>query len=202
MTDVITVQAHRVPLVDEVTARRPERADVEAVLLMLARCSRASLYHRFHGFSDGAAYFATLVQDRPADQTMLAWYGSACVGAATLAASAGGIPDLAVLIEDAWQHQGIGTRLAELLADRALSTGVTTVHADVLNEDLFLLRALRRLGSLTMTIERGTVAIDIDLANQLCRSDGTTHPARFVDAAPGEHRVDPPGISELPLPRP
>ena len=179
MTSDITVQAHGAPLgfVDEVTVRKPERADAEAVLAMLRRCSRTSLYHRFHGFSDGRAYFAELLRNRPTDQTMLAWHGRACVGAATLAAGAARIPDLGVLVEDAWQRRGIGTRLTALLVDRARSTGVTSVHADILNEDLFILRALRRLGPLTTTFERGTVAIDIDLADRLSRSDGPAFPS-------------------------
>lgn len=182
MTSVITVQAHGAPLgfVDEVTVRKPERADAEAVLAMLRRCSRTSLYHRFHGFGDGGAYFAELLRNRPTDHTMLAWHDRACVGAATLAAGAARIPDLGVLVEDAWQRRGIGTRLTALLVDRARSTGVTSVHADILNEDLFILRALRRLGPLTTTFERGMVAIDIDLADRLSRSDGTSFPFGFV----------------------
>ena len=198
MTSDITVQAHGAPLgfVDEVTVRKPERADAEAVLAMLRRCSRTSLYHRFHGFGDGGAYFAELLRNRPTDQTMLAWHGRACVGAATLAAGAARIPDLGVLVEDAWQRRGIGTRLTALLVDRARSTGVTSVHADILNEDLFILRALRRLGPLTTTFERGTVAIDIDLADRLSRSDGTSFPFGFVGEVDGGHRVAPSGMRE------
>jgi hypothetical protein len=53
-------------------------------MAMLGRCSRASLFHRFHGFSDGVAYFGVLLRDGPFEQTLLAWYGSTCVGVATL----------------------------------------------------------------------------------------------------------------------
>ena len=118
------------------------------------------------------------------------------MGAATLAAGAARIPDLGVLVEDAWQRRGIGTRLTALVVDRARSTGVTSVHADILNEDLFILRALRRLGPLTTTYEHGTVAIDIDLADRLSRSDGTSFPFAFVDEVDGGHRVAPSGIRE------
>ena len=99
---------------------------------MLARCSRATLFHRFHGLTDGVAYFGAQLRDRPSDQTLLAWYGSTCVGAATLGFGATGIVDVAVLVEDAWQRRGIGTQLTASLLDGARAKGVSIVHADVL----------------------------------------------------------------------
>jgi GNAT superfamily N-acetyltransferase len=134
---------------------------------MLARCSRASLFHRFHSFTDGVAYFETLLRDGAVDQTLLAWYGSACVGVATLGIGATGIVDLGVLVEDAWQRQGVGTRLAASLLDSARATGVSTVHADVLGDDRFILQAMRRIAPLRGSIEFGTFSIDIDLSSQL-----------------------------------
>src|SRR5580692_9339990 len=78
MTSVMTVQAPSTPSpgVREVTVLRPAASDTEAVLAMLARCSRASLFHRFHGFTDGRAYFGALLRDRPLHRTLLAWYRS------------------------------------------------------------------------------------------------------------------------------
>jgi len=69
----------------EVTLLTPTASDTEAVLAMLVRCSGASLFHRFHGLTDGVAYFEALLRDRPLDQALLAWCGSACVGVADLA---------------------------------------------------------------------------------------------------------------------
>jgi hypothetical protein len=98
----MTVQVPSAPLRydAEVTVLRPAVSDTEALLAMLSRCSRASLYHRFHGFSDGVAYFGALLRDGPSDQTLLAWYGSACVGVASLGVGAMGIFHLGVLVED------------------------------------------------------------------------------------------------------
>jgi GNAT superfamily N-acetyltransferase len=132
---------------------------------MLARCSAATRYHRFHGVTDGVAYFESLLRERPTDQTLLAWRGSACVGVASLGVDSEGIPNLGVLVEDAWQRRGIGTRLATSLLDRARARGATTVHADVLGEDQFILRILRRVAPLKASLELGGISIDIDLSS-------------------------------------
>jgi GNAT superfamily N-acetyltransferase len=165
MTSVMKIQAPSAAprAVAEVTVLKSAVSDTEAVLAMLGRCSRASLYHRFHGFTDGAAYFATLLRDQPASQTLLAWSRSTCVGVATLGTGAAGIVDLGVLVEDAWQRRGIGTRLATSLLADARAKGVTTVHADVLADDVFILQALGRIGPLRVSIESGSFSIDIDL---------------------------------------
>jgi GNAT superfamily N-acetyltransferase len=139
-------------------------SDTEPLLGMLSRCSRATLFHRFHGFTDGLAYFGTLLRNGPVDRTLLAWNRSTCVGVATLGAGPTGSVDLGVLIQDAWQRRGIGTQLVAALLDIARTEGVTTVHADVLGEDLFILEALRRMGPLTVEIEFGNYSIDVEIS--------------------------------------
>ncbi|HXL92289.1 MAG TPA: GNAT family N-acetyltransferase [Streptosporangiaceae bacterium] len=149
-----------------VTVLPPAVPDTEALLAMLGRCSRVSLFHRFHGFTDGVAYFAALLRDRPDDQTLLAWSGSTCVGVGTIGVDAAGLLDLGALVEDAWQRRGIGTRLITSLLDDARAKGVTTVRADVLAEDEFILQALHRIGPLRVSVERGGFSIDIELSRQ------------------------------------
>jgi GNAT superfamily N-acetyltransferase len=136
------------------------------MLAMLARCSSASRFHRFHGFTDGLAYFGALLRDQPLDRTVLAWHDSSCVGAATLGVSATGVLDLAVLVEDAWQRRGIGTRLAESLLEQSRARGVTNVHADILSDDSHILEALRRIGPLTVSSERGIYSVNLDLTTR------------------------------------
>lgn len=141
-------------------------SDSEAVSAMLARCSRSTLFHRFHGFTDGVAYFEALLLDQSMDETLLAWYGRACVGVATLAVGATAVSDLGVLVEDAWQRRGVGTRLAASLLDMAQARGVTTVHAEVLGDDRFIIEALHRIRPLTVSIESGILSTDIDLTSR------------------------------------
>jgi GNAT superfamily N-acetyltransferase len=160
--------------VAEVAILRPAAAsDTAAVLAMLARCSDATLFHRFHGITDGAAHFGALLQDGPAQQTLLAWHGSNCIGVATFGVVATGIIDLAVLVEDAWQRQGVGTQLTASLLDSARANGVDIVHADVLSDDLYIVQALRRVGPLTASIEHGIWSLDVALGCQPCQTAGT-----------------------------
>jgi N-acetylglutamate synthase-like GNAT family acetyltransferase len=169
MTGVMMVQGPSAPRhhVADVAVIRPAVAsDTEAVLAMLARCSRATRFHRFHSFIDGAPYFEAQLRDRPGDQTLLAWCGSTCVAVAALGVGDTGLLDLGVLVEDAWQRRGIGTRLTVSLLDSARAQGVTSVHADVLSDDPHILESLRRLGPLTMSIERGVWSIDVALHRQ------------------------------------
>jgi GNAT superfamily N-acetyltransferase len=185
MTTVMTIQAPGTAprAAAEVRVLRPAASDTEAVLAMLGRCSRASLFHRFHGFTDGAAYFAALLRDQPASQTLLAWSGSTCVGVATLGAGATGTVDLGVLVEDAWQRRGIGTRLVRSLLDGARAKGVTTVHADVLADDVFILQALRRIGPLRASIASGSFWIDIELGSKPGQPSANTLPVRLERTA-------------------
>jgi GNAT superfamily N-acetyltransferase len=130
---------------------------------MLGRCAPTTLFHRFHGPTDGVAYTRVLFEDQPGDDTLLAWNGSGCVGLATLAKDALGIAHLGVLVEDAWQRRRVGTRLVGALIEGAPAWGISTLRADVLGEDRFILAALRRIGPSTVHFGLGTFSVHIDL---------------------------------------
>jgi GNAT superfamily N-acetyltransferase len=199
MTSVMVVQGPSAPppVWSGVQLVRSARSDTEAVLAMLARCSRASLFHRFHGFTDGVAYFAASLRDRPVEQTLLAWYRSSCVGVADLGVDAAGTPNLGVLVEDGWQRRGVGTRLAASLLDSARAKGLSTVHADVLGDDRFILQALRRIAPLRVSIEFGTLSIDIDLCSQPGPLSGNGLPFGMEATTDADCRVDPPRAGDL-----
>jgi N-acetylglutamate synthase-like GNAT family acetyltransferase len=193
MTSVMTLQpssALRGSMAEVAVLRPATVSDTEAVLAMLARCSRETLFHRFHGFGDAVSYFSALLQDGPVQQTLLAWYGSTCVGVATLGVDATGIIDLAVLVEDARQRRGIGTQLTDALLDSARAEGVNSVHADVLGDDRFILKALRRIAPLTGSIDRGIWSIDVALGRQPCQSARDTLPVMPETPAGGGRRLD------------
>jgi N-acetylglutamate synthase-like GNAT family acetyltransferase len=193
MTSVMTLQrssALRGSMAEVAVLRPAIVSDTEAVLAMLARCSRETLFHRFHGFADAVSYFSALLQDGPVQQTLLAWYGPTCVGVATLGVDATGIIDLAVLVEDARQRRGIGTQLTDALLDSARAEGVSSVHADVIGDDRFILKALRRIGPLTGSIDRGVWSIDVALGCQPCQSAGDTLPVAPESRACGGRRLD------------
>ncbi|MCW2717521.1 MAG: hypothetical protein JWR81_1343 [Pseudonocardia sp.] len=179
MTTVMTVQGPSAPrhrVADAAVLRPAAVSDTEAVLAMLARCSLATRFHRFHGFTDGVPYFRAQLRDRPGDQTLLACYGSTCVGVATLGVGDTGLVHLGVLVEDGWQGQGIGTQLTVSLLDSARAVGVTTVHVDVLSDDIYVLKSLRRIGQLAASVERGVWSVDVSLCGQPCRPAGNRLP--------------------------
>ena len=57
--------------------------DLPAVLAMLGRCSRETLFRRFHGATDGT-FHALDLASRGDHQTLGAWIGSQCIGIASL----------------------------------------------------------------------------------------------------------------------
>ncbi len=137
--------------------------DEPAVSALLARCSRITLYRRFHSFTDGQAYARGLFTRRAGYHTLVARCGPLCIGLGDLALGATGSADLAVLVEDAWQRRGIGSRLISALLDTARSQGAATAHADVLGDGQFILRALHQAGPLAVSWQTGTFSVDIDL---------------------------------------
>jgi GNAT superfamily N-acetyltransferase len=175
--------------VAEVRVRGATVSNTGAVLAMAARCSRTTLYRRFHGFTDGVDYFTALLREHPEHETHLAWCGARCIGLATLAANAEGCADLGVVVEDRWQRRGIGTRLVSSLLARAGERGVGTLHADVLSDDLFLLHALSRIGPLSVSVELGAVAVDIDIGAAGPQSQWARPHGPVPESLRGEIRV-------------
>jgi GNAT superfamily N-acetyltransferase len=131
------------------------------LLKMVERCSPSSLFHRFHGITDGKAYVRHLVTTS-GHETLTAWSGARCVGLATLARSAND-HELGVLVEDDWQRRGIGTDLITRLVASARARGIDQIVADVLGEDGFVLSALRRVGTLVVTLEWGVYTVRVAL---------------------------------------
>lgn len=139
---------------------------------MAARCSPTTLFHRFHGVTDGVAYFRALLGDHAEHETHIAWYHSRCVGMATIAPNTEGAADLGVLVEDRWQRRGIGSRLVASMLAGAQERGLTTLHADVLSDDVFIIEALRRIGRLSVSVELDAVSVDINLVGAPRRQAG------------------------------
>ena len=141
-------------------------ADMPAVLDMLERCSQTSLFRRFHAPSDGIEYTKAQLL-RPGDIVYLAWEGEECIGMGVFALESRQgttVAHLGVLVEDDRQRHGIGRRLVAAAARDAIGRGIGLVHADVMGDDVHLVRALRRLGPTDVTLETGSYAVDVTLA--------------------------------------
>ena len=159
MTTVIAGQAPG----PRVSIAEATEADTPLVLDMVGRCSKASLFHRFHGFTDAVESTRTLLNR---SDTLVAWSDSTCVGMATLARAGDGTADLGVLVEDRWQRRGVGSRLIAAVLEAARRRGTSTVHADVMGDDAFLVALLRRIGPLNVRPETGGFSVTLDLCPQ------------------------------------
>ena len=77
---------------------------------MLGRCSSMTLYHHFHGITDGVAYARHVLANADGHDSYLAWSEDRCVGVGSLHVGEDQA-EIGVLVEDSWQRRGVGTAL-------------------------------------------------------------------------------------------
>jgi GNAT superfamily N-acetyltransferase len=138
--------------------RRPTESDRQPLVRMLARCTAETRYRRFHGqvtvfperylteaLAGGPVHFA-VVASAPAEAAGPAGGGRAVVALASCRVVAEGIAELGVLVEDEWQRHGVGGRLLAEILGFAARTGLRALQAQVLAEQSWIVRLLRRHG--------------------------------------------------------
>jgi GNAT superfamily N-acetyltransferase len=138
------------------------REELPGLIAMVGRCSRETLFRRFHGFTDGISYARRLVADNVEQETVVAWLGGRCVGFATLAGG-GDEADVGVLVEDAWQRRGVGGRLIAEVVALARCRHVTRLRADVLADAAFVIPVLSRFGRLKTCVHPGSYSVRVEL---------------------------------------
>jgi GNAT superfamily N-acetyltransferase len=149
---------------------RPIRpADAEALIALHARLSADTIYRR---------YFSARPHLAPADVdrftrvdgrvrfALVAIRGSDLVAVARYEGRPGEpSAELAVVVDDALQHQGLGRLLLERLLDVAREAGLGELAADVLVGNAAMLSLLRRLDLPLRTRSDGqTVTVHVDLS--------------------------------------
>jgi acyl-CoA synthetase (NDP forming)/GNAT superfamily N-acetyltransferase len=132
-----------------------------------ANVSDRGIYLRFFTASRGAAdaYLDTLLSHGSrTHEALVGRIGGEIVGLAAFEAVDAVTAEVALLIADAHQNEGIGTLLLEHLASVARHRGFTRFVADVLAENSRMLRVFRDLGfEVTRSSERELVRIELDL---------------------------------------
>jgi GNAT superfamily N-acetyltransferase len=114
--------------------------DASGLIELFARCSPETVALRFFGPRTAfpASYLRDVLAGVPEHHDAVLARdpaSGAIVGLASLGAgSAAGpdVPELGVLVADAWQRHGIGTAMVDLLVDRARARGVDRLLASVL----------------------------------------------------------------------
>lgn len=142
-----------------IRVRQAVPADRAALAEMFGRCSAATRHRRFHGpvRAIPERYLAEALSRSPFHHALVALPEPASAGRATapsgrVAALAScriadeGAAELGILIEDAWQRQGLGTRLVRELVAHAHDVGLRVLEAQLLAEQAWIAGLLRPHG--------------------------------------------------------
>lgn len=155
---------------DQVQVRRASAADQEALRLMFDRCTPRTRYRRFHGPVKAIPerYLADALAGSAFHYALVAWHAAApppdrgtvdgpeaapaaSPGAAVALASCRvvgeGAAELGLVIEDAWQRRGLGTRLLRDLITYAAGAGLRVLEAQLLAEQAWIAGQLSPYGA-------------------------------------------------------
>ncbi|WP_217143622.1 GNAT family N-acetyltransferase [Streptomyces sp. AC627_RSS907] len=157
--DVLTL-----PEGSDITVRRADTRDVPAAKAMHERCSAQTLSLRYHGpVKDADRYLNHLLSPR-FGRTLAAQTASGRIVGLGHLLWDGDETEVALLVEDAWQHRGIGGELLARLVAMAAETGCESVYAVTQASNTAMVAAMRGLGlPLDYQIEEGTLVITAGL---------------------------------------
>jgi GNAT superfamily N-acetyltransferase len=159
------------PALTEMLARWPESARLKRFLAPLLSFPERHLTEAPAGHGDHLA----LVAATP----------TAVVALASCQATAGATADLAVLVEDTWQRQGIGTCLLNGLLDHADRNGLRTLKATMRPEQDWIMWALRAFGACTARLSMAVLEVTMRREPHRARLPRTTATSQPEILAPG-----------------
>ena len=138
-------------------------ADRPALAEMLSRCTGSTRWRRFlaplRSFPE--PYLTEALSGHPEHFALVAATPAAVVALASCRTVAGGTAELAVLVEDARQRQGIGARLLKRLIEHADRSGLWTLRATLLAEQEWITRPLRAYGTCTTVMSKGVLEVTV-----------------------------------------
>lgn len=147
-----------------VSIRRPVPADRQALKDMLGRCSRDAVRRRFHGYrhSFPERYLTNALDNVDGHFALVAEVaGLSIVALASCVALADDGADIAVLVEDSYQRQRIGSTMLRMLIAYADHRGIGTLRATVLAEQEWILHVMRRYGNCSATVSMGVFDVTL-----------------------------------------
>jgi len=125
-----------------------EPSDGELVIRLFHRLSRETVYRRFFSPIARPEQFAAalLRADTRERHAVAAVEDGEIVGVAQYSRTPGSPQaELAIVVADDWQRQGLGTRMVAALGDRAQRAGITAFAVDVQGDNYGALRLLGRV---------------------------------------------------------
>lgn len=131
----------------ELTVRLADRADVELVSAFHERCSSAARYRRYFspGPTPGERGLQRLLTPALGRSLLALAPDGHVVGMGNLIYD-GDSGELALLVRDDWQRQGVGTALARKLVEQAEELGIGTLTAHTHVDNTAIARTLRGAG--------------------------------------------------------
>lgn len=147
-----------------VLIRRPVPADRQALKDMIGRCSREAVRQRFHGYrrSFPEAYLTGALGGDDRHFALVAEVaGPSIVALASCVHVADDAADIAVLVEDGYQRQGIGSTMLRMLIGYTDHRGIATLAATVLAEQEWILQLLRGYGTCSATVSAGVFDVTL-----------------------------------------
>ncbi|HEX4977005.1 MAG TPA: GNAT family N-acetyltransferase [Nocardioides sp.] len=159
----MSVLAPSAPAGSEAALRLGDAADLARLDALHRRCTRETLRRRFHTA-------VPVVPQRLARQTLLpaggwsvvAELGADLVGMACTGPLSGSDLEVGILVEDAHQGRGIGTRLLRHVADEAAARGYRSMVCLTEPDNRAAERALARTGlDTTSTTEDGMLEVTV-----------------------------------------
>ena len=134
--------------------------DVDELVAMHARCSPATRYARWHGHTKRfpPSYLNRLLDD---DLAVVARRDGVLIGLASAAQVGPDTWEIGLLVEDDWQHRGVGGQLLTEMIDAAHRAGADVIRAEVLESETGLLGPLRALGPMLTRLSHGVVTADV-----------------------------------------
>ncbi|MCC6173769.1 MAG: GNAT family N-acetyltransferase [Chloroflexi bacterium] len=151
---------------------RPIRpADKARLQAFHSRLSRDSIFFRFFSHlpelsDERAAYFTSIDYDRRmalvAVEPATDGADEAIVGVVRYDVLSDGVAELGLIVEDRYQHRGVGAALFQHVVQAGRARGVRKIVADVLSENWRMLNLLRESGC-PMVTRRAHDVIHVEL---------------------------------------
>lgn len=136
---------------------------------MFHRLSRETVLRRFFTLMphlDGPLLRSLTSVDHDGHEALVVQVGDEIVALASYTRRPGDptVADVAVLVEDGWQHHGLGRQLTRQLGRLARSRGVERFHADVLADNRPVMGLIHGLDPASKGhFEDGAIAFDLPL---------------------------------------
>lgn len=147
------------------TLTRAMPSDEASIEAMFIRCSARSRQYRFFRplLSAPLGYVEEVLADREKHHAFVVRLNGKTIGFAELHLAGPSSGDLALIVEDPFQQNGVGTAALRLLMRHARELGLRVVAADVQIENARVLNGLRRVAPVSVHRTDDILHVELDL---------------------------------------